>query len=37
MTDNVLTYMTFFPLAGMIVVLMLPSDRHNLIRWVSGS
>jgi len=36
MTDNVLTYMTFFPLAGMIVVLMLPSDRHNLIRWVSA-
>ena len=36
MKDNVLTYMTFFPLDGMIVVLMLPSDRHNLIRWVSA-
>ncbi|TAK08595.1 NADH-quinone oxidoreductase subunit M, partial [bacterium] len=36
MTDNVLTYMTFFPLAGMIVVLLLPSGRHNLIRWVSA-
>src|SRR3989304_1470812 len=36
MTHSVLTYMTFFPLAGMIIVLMLPSDRHNLIRWVSA-
>ena len=36
MTDHVLTYMTFFPLAGMVVVLLLPSDRHDLIRWVSA-
>jgi NADH-quinone oxidoreductase subunit M len=36
MTDHVLTYMTFFPLAGMIAVLLLPSDRHNLIRWTSA-
>ncbi|MBI4525451.1 MAG: NADH-quinone oxidoreductase subunit M [Deltaproteobacteria bacterium] len=36
MTDNVLSYMTFFPLAGMIVVLLLPGQRHNLIRWVSA-
>ena len=36
MTDNVLTYMTFFPLAGMIVVLLLPGGWHNLIRWVSA-
>jgi NADH-quinone oxidoreductase subunit M len=35
MTDHVLTYMTFFPLAGMIVVLLLPRDRHDLIRWTS--
>ncbi|MBI2538299.1 MAG: NADH-quinone oxidoreductase subunit M [Deltaproteobacteria bacterium] len=31
-----LSYMTFFPLAGMIVVLLLPSKSHNLIRWVSA-
>jgi len=36
MTDHVLSYMTFFPLAGMIVVLMLPRDGHNVIRWVSA-
>ncbi len=36
MTDHVLTYMTFFPLAGMIAVLLLPSDRANLIRWTSA-
>jgi len=28
--------MVFFPLGGMIAVLFLPSDRHNLIRWVSA-
>jgi NADH-quinone oxidoreductase subunit M len=36
MTDNVLSYMTFFPLAGMVVVLLLPGARHELIRWVSA-
>ena len=36
MTDHVLTYMTFFPLAGMIAVLLLPRERHDLIRWVSA-
>jgi NADH-quinone oxidoreductase subunit M len=36
MTEHVLTYMTFFPLAGMVVVLLLPRDRHHLIRWVSA-
>ncbi len=36
MTENVLTLMVFFPLAGMIAVLLLPSDRYNLIRWVSA-
>jgi len=35
MTDHVLTYMTFFPLAGMVAVLLLPRDNHNLIRWTS--
>lgn len=36
MTDHVLTYMTFFPLAGMVAVLLLPRDRHDWIRWVSA-
>ena len=36
MTDNVLTYMTFCPLAGMVVVLLLPNNKPNLIRWVSA-
>jgi NADH-quinone oxidoreductase subunit M len=36
MTDHVLTYMTFFPLAGMVAVLLLPNDKPNLIRWVSA-
>src|ERR1051325_1581839 len=35
MTDHVLTYMTFFPLAGMVAVLLLPSSKSNLIRWTS--
>src|SRR5499433_3033004 len=28
--------MTFIPLAGMVVVLLLPSNSHNLIRWVAA-
>jgi NADH-quinone oxidoreductase subunit M len=36
MTDHVLTYMTFFPLVGMVVVLLLPSHKPDLIRWVSA-
>ncbi|MFQ5851107.1 MAG: NuoM family protein [Candidatus Binatia bacterium] len=36
MTENLLTYMVFFPIAGMVAVLLLPPDRHNLIRWVSA-
>ena len=36
MTDHVLSYMTFFPLAGMVVVLLLPGGRAGLIRWVSA-
>ena len=35
MTENILTYMTFVPLAGMALVLMLPRDRHELIRWTA--
>ncbi|MFT4569585.1 MAG: NADH-quinone oxidoreductase subunit M [Hyphomicrobiaceae bacterium] len=30
--ENILTYMTFIPLAGMIAVMLLPRERHNLIR-----
>ena len=30
--DHILTYMTFIPLAGMLVVLALPRDSHALIR-----
>jgi NADH-quinone oxidoreductase subunit M len=37
MTENVLSYMVFSPVAGMVAVLLLPSDRHNLIRWVSAA
>ncbi|TFH24791.1 MAG: NADH-quinone oxidoreductase subunit M [Myxococcales bacterium] len=33
--DNILTYMTFIPLAGMFAVMAIPRDRHNLIRQVS--
>ncbi len=36
MIENVLTYMVFSPLVGMAVVLLLPSARHNLIRWVAA-
>ena len=33
--ENILTYMTFIPLAGMLAVMLLPSDRHDLIRWTA--
>jgi NADH-quinone oxidoreductase subunit M len=33
--ENILTYMTFIPLAGMFAVLALPRDNHNLIRWTA--
>src|SRR6478672_4349602 len=35
--EHVLSYMTFIPVAGMVVVLVLPSQNHNLIRWVSAA
>lgn len=35
MTEHVLSYMVFCPLVGMFVVLILPRERHELIRWVS--
>ena len=34
--DNVLTYMTFIPLAGAAIVLALPNNA-KLIRWVSAA
>src|ERR671913_2156015 len=37
MEQNVLTYMIFIPLAGAVVVLLLPSNGYNLIRWVSAA
>ena len=37
MEQNVLTYMIFIPLAGAVVVLVLPSNGYNLIRWVSAA
>jgi NADH-quinone oxidoreductase subunit M len=33
--DHILSYMTFIPLAGMLLVLALPRDRHELIRRVA--
>jgi NADH-quinone oxidoreductase subunit M len=34
--DHILTYMTFIPIAGMVIVLCLPSAAHNLIRWTAA-
>jgi NADH-quinone oxidoreductase subunit M len=36
-SDRVLSLMIFVPLAGAVVVLFLPRDRANLIKWVSAS
>jgi NADH-quinone oxidoreductase subunit M len=33
--DHILTYMTFIPLLGAVIVLCLPSDAKSLIKWVS--
>jgi NADH-quinone oxidoreductase subunit M len=35
--ENLLTYMTFVPLAGAVVVLLLPNAASNLIRWVAAA
>jgi len=35
--DHVLTYMTFCPIAGMLVVLCLPGAAHTLIRWTAAA
>ncbi len=34
--DHILTYMTFIPIAGMLIVLCLPGAAHNLIRWTAA-
>lgn len=33
--DTMLTWVTFTPLLGILVILLLPKDRHNPIRWVA--
>jgi len=35
--EHILTYMTFIPIAGMVIVLCLPSAAHNLIRWTAAA
>jgi NADH-quinone oxidoreductase subunit M len=32
---GILTFITFFPLLGAIIVLLIPKDKKELIRWVS--
>jgi len=34
--EHVLSWITFFPIIGMVVVLFLPRERLNLIRWTSA-
>jgi NADH-quinone oxidoreductase subunit M len=33
--EGILTYMTFIPLLGAVVVLCLPRDSQNLVKWVA--
>ncbi len=33
--ENVLSYMTFVPLAGMLAVMVMPRDKHEVIRWTA--
>ncbi len=33
--DTMLTLVTFAPLVGILVLLLIPKDRHNPIRWVA--
>jgi NADH-quinone oxidoreductase subunit M len=37
MENHILSWMIFFPIAGMAVVAVIPSHMHNLIRWVSAA
>ncbi len=34
--DGILTYMTFIPLSGAVIVLCLPRDSHSLIKWTAA-
>jgi NADH-quinone oxidoreductase subunit M len=34
--NHVLSWITFFPIIGMVVVLFLPRERPNLVRWTSA-
>jgi len=34
--NHILTYMTFIPIFGVLLVLSLPSKAHNLIRWTAA-
>ncbi len=36
MTSHVLSWITFFPVLGMVVILALPRERPNLIRWTAA-
>jgi len=36
MMEHVLSWMIFFPLVGMALVALVPSDRPNMIRWISA-
>lgn len=36
MENHILSWMIFFPLVGMALVAIVPSDKHNLIRWISA-
>ena len=33
--EHILSWITFFPILGMIVITLLPKDKHNLIRWTA--
>ena len=35
MESSILTYMTFIPLLGAVIILCLPRDSNNLVRWVA--
>jgi len=35
--EHILTFMTFIPIVGMLVVLCLPGAAHDLIRWTSAA
>ncbi len=35
MEENLLSLMTFIPLVGFVVILCLPRDAHNLVKWTA--